>query len=132
MRTRITSGLVVGLLVVFGGAGLAQDGANNPTGTWKWTTERNGQKRDTILKLKADGDKLSGTITAGKDMEAKIEDGTVKDGEVRFSVTREFKDQKVTAKYTAKVTGDVLKGTIESSFGGKENKREFEAKREKN
>ena len=131
MHARIVTGLVVGMLGVFGTAGLAQDGATSPTGTWKWTTERNGQKRETTLKLKADGGKLTGTITGGKDTEVKIEDGTVKDGEVKFTVTREFKDQKITSKYSAKVSGDAMKGTIESSFGGKDNKREFEAKRDK-
>jgi hypothetical protein len=130
MRARIVAvGVVVGLFAV---TGLAQDGANNPTGTWKWTTEgKGGQKRETVLKLKADGGKLTGTITGGKDMDIKIEDGTVKDGEVRFNVTREFKDQKFTAKYAAKVTGDVMKGTVETSFGDKTSKKDFEAKRSK-
>jgi hypothetical protein len=134
MRTRImVVGLAVGLLGVLGGAGVAQDGANSPTGTWKWETERGGQKRETTLKLKADGTKLTGTISGGgKDSkDVAIEDGSFKDGEVRFSVTRTFKDQKNTSKYVAKVTGDVMKGTIEGSFGGKDSKRDFEAKRSK-
>ncbi|HYH64087.1 MAG TPA: hypothetical protein VD866_05270 [Urbifossiella sp.] len=134
MRTRImVVGLAVGLLGVLGGAGVAQDAANSPTGTWKWETERGGQKRETTLKLKADGTKLTGTISGGgKDgKDVAIEDGSFKDGEVRFSVTRMFKDQKNTSKYVAKVTGDVMKGTIEGSFGGKDTKRDFEAKRSK-
>jgi len=134
MRVRImVVGLAVGLLGVLGGAGVAQDGANSPTGTWTWTTERGGQKRETILQLKAEGTKLTGTISGGgKDSkDVAIEDGSYKDGEVRFSVTRMFKDQKNTSKYTAKVTGDVMKGTVEGSFGGKDSKRDFEAKRSK-
>lgn len=134
MRARImVVGLAVGLLGVLGGAGVAQDGANSPTGTWTWETERGGQKRETTLKLKVDGTKLTGTISGGgKDSkDVAIEDGSYKDGEVRFSVTRMFKDQKNTSKYTAKVTGDVMKGTIEGSFGGKDTKRDFEAKRSK-
>lgn len=135
MRARIlVVGAAVGLLGVLGGAGVAQDGANSPTGTWKWTTKsKDGKERETTLKLKADGTKLTGTISGfGKDAkDSEIEDGSFKDGEVRFSVTRTFKDQKNTSKYTAKVTGDVLKGTIEGSFGGKDSKRDFEAKRSK-
>ena len=48
-----------------------------------------------------------------------------------FTVTREFKDQKFTTKYKAKVEGDTLKGTATSERDGKEQKREFEAKRDK-
>jgi hypothetical protein len=131
MRTLIAAGLVFGLV----GLTAAQDKKSDPTGTWKWETERNGQKRETVLKLKLDGDKLSGTITAGrgKDQpaEVKIEDGKFKDGEVTFTVTREFNDQKRVTKYAAKVDGDTMKGTATSERDGKAQKREFEAKREK-
>ena len=132
MRARMTMVLAFGLVGVLGVGAAGSQAGGNPTGTWKWTTEgKDGQKRETVLKLKADGGKLTGTITGRKDMEVKIEDGTVKDGEVRFSVTREGKDQKTTTKYVARVTGDVMKGTVEGTFGGKETKREFEAKRSK-
>jgi len=128
-------GLIVGLVGVLGlgGSGRAQDAANSPAGTWKWTTERGGQKRENTLKLKVDGTKLTGTITGGgkEPTDVAIEDGSFKDGEVKFSVTRMGKDQKTTSKYVAKVTGDVLKGTVEGSFGGKDVNRDFEAKRSK-
>lgn len=131
MRTLVAVALAAGL----GGLGLADDKKADPSGTWTWETERNGQKRETTLKLKVAGEKVTGTITAGggkgKAQEAKIEDGTYKGGEVSFTVTREVKDQKFTSKYKAKVDGDVLKGTVETDFGGKEQKREFEAKRAK-
>ncbi len=131
MRTFITAGLVFGLL----GFAAAQDKKSDPTGTWKWETERNGQKRETVLKLKLDGDKLTGTITAGRGKDqasdVKIEDGKFKDGEVTFTVTREFNDQKRVTKYAARVDGDTLKGTVTSERGGEERKREFEAKRDR-
>jgi hypothetical protein len=131
MRTLIAAGLILGLA----GLTAAQDKKSDPTGTWKWETERNGQKRETVLKLKLEGDKLTGTITAGrgKDQptEVKIEDGKFKDGEVTFTVTREFNDQKRVTKYAAKVDGDNMKGTATSERDGKEQKREFEAKRDR-
>jgi hypothetical protein len=131
MRTLIATALVLGL----GGLSAADDKKSDPTGTWKWETERGGQKRETTLTLKLDGDKLTGTIAAGggkgKATEAKIEDGKFKDGEVTFTVTREVKDQKFTTAYKAKVDGDTMKGTAETKFGEKEFKQEFEAKREK-
>jgi hypothetical protein len=65
------------------------------------------------------------------DSVTKIEDGTFKDGEVTFSVTRERNGTKVVSKYKAKVDGDTMKGTIESERDGQTQKREFEAKRDK-
>jgi hypothetical protein len=131
IRTLIAAGLVLGLT----GPSAAQDKKTNPTGTWKWETERGGQKRETTLKLKLEGDKLTGTITAGRGKgeatEVKIEDGKFKDGQVTFTVTREFNDQKRVTKYSAKVDGDTMKGTATSERDGKEQKQEFEAKREK-
>jgi hypothetical protein len=64
-------------------------------------------------------------------MDVAITDGKFKDGEVTFTVTREFKDQKFVTKYAAKVEGDTIKGTATSDFGGKEFKQEFEGKRVK-
>jgi hypothetical protein len=131
MRTLIATSLVLAM------AGLvaAEDKKSDPTGTWKYETERNGQKRETVLKLKLDGDKVTGTVTGGRGKgeatDVKIEDGKFKDGEVTFTVTREFNDQKFVTKYAAKVDGDTLKGTATSDRGGKEQKREFEAKRVK-
>jgi hypothetical protein len=131
MRTLIAAALVLGL----GGLTAAEDKKADPSGTWKWETERNGQKRETTLKLKLEGDKLTGTITAGRGKgeatEVKIEDAKFKDGQVTFSVTREFNDQKRVTKYAAKVDGDALKGTATSERDGKEQKQEFEAKRQK-
>ena len=127
MRTLIAAALVVAL----GGLAGAQDKKNDPTGTWKWTTEFNDQKRENVLKLKLDGDKLTGALVGRKDTETKIEDAKYKDGEISFTVTREFNNQKFTSKYKAKVDGDVLKGTIESERDGQTQKREFEAKRDK-
>ena len=129
MRTLIAAGLIFGL----SGLAAADDKKADPTGTWKWETERGGQKRETTLKLKLDGDKVTGTITGGrgKAEDAKIEDGKFKDGQVTFSVTRERGDVKIVTKYAAKADGDTLKGTATSERGGKEQKQEFEAKREK-
>lgn len=129
MRTLIAAGLILGL----SGLSAADDKKADPTGTWKWETERGGQKRETTLKLKLDGDKVTGTITGGrgKAEDVKIEDGKFKDGQVTFSVTRERGDVKIVTKYAAKADGDTLKGTATSERGGREQKQEFEAKREK-
>ena len=106
------------------------DDKPNPTGTWKYTVEVNGQSREVTIKLKLDKDKLTGTVSV-RDMETKIEDGKYKDGEVSFTVTREINGNKVTTKYTGKVKGDTFKGKRETERDGQTNTRDFEAKRSK-
>jgi hypothetical protein len=127
MRTLAVAALVVGLSGLAG----AQDKKADPTGTWKWTVERGGQKREQTLKLKLDGDKLTGAMVGRNNMETAIEDGKYKDGEVSFTVTRERQGNKIVSKYKGKVEGDTLKMTSETEVGGETRKQEIEAKREK-
>jgi hypothetical protein len=103
----------------------------DPTGTWKWSVTRNNQTFDQTLKLKLDGDKLSGTMVGQNNQETAIDDATFKDGEVAFSVTRERNNQKRTTKYKGKLDGDTIKGKAESERDGQKNERDWEAKREK-
>ena len=129
MRTMIAVGLVFGLV----GLTVAQDKKEkaDPSGTWKCETDVNGTKRESTLKIKLDGDKLTGTITFSDKMESKIENAKFKDGELTFTAARELMDQKFTVKYTAKVEGDTLKGKAEADIGGETMKFDFEGKREK-
>ncbi len=123
--------LVLGFVII-GLAGLAQAADKpDPTGTWKWTVTRNDQKRDVTLKLKLEGDKLTGVMPGRDNAETKIDDGKFKDGEVSFAVTREFNGQKMTTKYKGKLDGDTIKGTTERERDGKAQTSEWEAKREK-
>jgi hypothetical protein len=104
----------------------------NPTGTWKWTVEINGNKRDATLKLKLEDSKLTGAMVGRNGTDTAIDDGKFKDGEVSFSVTRERNGKKMTSKYSGKVDGDTLKLKIESEDpDGKPQTREVEAKRSK-
>ncbi|MBY0513409.1 MAG: hypothetical protein K2P78_05805 [Gemmataceae bacterium] len=132
MKTLMSVAMALSLAGLAGAAGAADD--KDVTGTWKWTTERQGQKTETTLKLKAEGEKVTGAVSSnfgGKDAETKIENGKYKEGELSFTVTREFKDQKFTTKYSGKVTGDTINGTAVSERDGKENKRDWEAKKAK-
>ena len=107
----------------------------DPTGTWTWTQpgRNGGPDRKSTLKLKADGDKLTGTMVAGRQgaADTEISDGKVKGDEVSFSVTREFNGNKVTAKYSGKVSGDSIKGKIETERNGNARSVDWDAKREK-
>ena len=113
-------------------AGMARaEDKPNPTGTWKYTVDVDGQSLDVTIKLKLDGDKLTGAVSIA-DTETKIEDAKYKDGEVTFKIQRERNGQKITQHYSAKVSGDTLKGKTEFDRGeGEKVTRDFEAKREK-
>lgn len=127
-RELLALGLAVLGLVSIGYAADKQD----PTGTWKWTVSIGGQDRETTLKLKLEGDKLSGTITGRDNTELKIEEATFKDDEVAFQVTREFNGNKFVLKYKGKVNGDNIKGTTEfPNRDGGTTTREWEPKRQK-
>jgi hypothetical protein len=112
-------------------AGLAcADDKPNPTGTWKYTADAGGQSIDVTIKLKLDGDKLTGTVSAG-DNESKIEDAKYKDGEASFKVVFDFNGTKVSIKYKGTVKGDTFKGKRDIERDGETMTREFEAKRSK-
>ena len=87
-----------------------------PTGTWTWKTKfgKDGKEAEQTLKLKLEGDKVTGTLSGGRGGkgDTKIEDGKFKNDEVSFTVTREFKDMKFVTKYAGKVTDDAITGTI--------------------
>jgi len=105
--------------------------AVNPTGTWRWTIEtQNGQTIESSLMLKLEGDKLTGTLTGRGGNELAIQDGKFKEGEIAFAVVRERNGQKMTSKYSGKLTGDTIKGKIETERDGQTRTRDWEAKRE--
>lgn len=103
----------------------------DPTGTWKWSVTFNNQTRESTLKLKLEGDKLTGTMLGRDNQEIAIEDAQYKDGEVSFKVTRERDGQKFIRKYKGKVSEDTIKGKMEFERNGQKNERDWEAKREK-
>lgn len=61
------------LLLFLAFQAVAADAKLDPTGTWTWSfTGQNGQTRDSSLKLKMDGETLTGTIT-GRNNDTPIE-----------------------------------------------------------
>jgi hypothetical protein len=106
-------------------------GAEDPSGTWKWTVTFNNNTREQTLKLKADGDKLSGAMLGRDNQEIAIDNGTFKDDKVSFSITREFNGNKFTQKYSGAVKGDTITGKVEFERDGQTQSRDWEAKRQK-
>ena len=128
MMKALTKFAGVCLVLVF--AAVAQ-AADDSTGTWTWKMERNGQSREVTLKLKLEDGKLTGSMPGRNNMETQISDGAFKDGELSFSITREFNNNKFTTKYTGKLSGDTIKGKTETERNGEKQSRDWEAKRSK-
>lgn len=132
----LTCLIKLGLCAFFAIGILAQIQAQDKKadGTWTWTMagRNGGPDRKMSLKLKTEGDKVTGTLTApGRDgavNETKIEDGKLKGDELSFTVTREFNGNKFVSKYSGKV-GETIKGKIETERNGETQSRDWEAKR---
>lgn len=130
MKRALNVALVLALCQ-FAGIVHAADKAD-PTGTWKWTVTRGDNKMDVTLKLKLEGDKLTGAMVGRDNKETAIDDAKFKDGEVTFAVTRTRQDgTKNTTKYSGKVDGDTIKGKSERERDGKTMSSDWEAKRDK-
>ena len=76
-----------------------------------------GNRIEGTLKLKQDGNKLTGA-TVRNENETQIQDGKIAGDEITFTVIRERDGRKVTAKYKGKITGDTVKGKVESDWSG--------------
>lgn len=108
----------------------AQDKKIDLTGTWKSSfTNQNGEVRETVIKLKQEGEKVTGTVS-GRNADTAIEEGTIKGEEVSFKVTREFQGNKVVTKYSGKISGDTITGKSESDRDGQARTRDWVAKKD--
>jgi hypothetical protein len=95
--------LVLGAIALVQAAGI--DG--------KWVAQvpgQGGQTRETTFTFKADGGKLTGTVS-GMQGEVAIEDGTIKGDDISFTQTFERQGNKIKLVYTGKVSGDEIKLT---------------------
>ncbi len=96
----------------------------------KWAADmpgRGGNTQKVTIDLKADGDKLSGSISNPRG-ETAITDGKVSGDTVTFTITREMQGNTVKMNYTGKLAGDEMKFTVVRE-GGQGQPREFTAKR---
>ena len=100
--------------------------------TGKWVAQvpgRDGQTRETVFNLKAEGDKLTGTMS-GRQGDNPISDGKITGDEVSFVVKLSFNGNDVKLLYKGKVAGDEIKFT-RTREGGDQPPQEFTAKRAK-
>jgi hypothetical protein len=131
--------VAVCLTFMLGVMATAQDKKADAAGVWKWEQpgRDGGEPRKFSLKIKVEGEKVTGTLTApgrqGATTDVEIKEAKVKGDELSFQTTQERGGNSFTSKYVGKITGDTLKGTIErpGRDGGEARKTPWEAKREK-
>jgi uncharacterized protein (DUF2147 family) len=93
----------------------------------KWTAQV-GQSTLT-LEVKADGEKLTGTLTNSQAGPAPIEEGKIKGDEISFHVMRSINNANTKVAWTGKLAGDELK--VKRNSGGAAQPDEFVLKRSK-
>jgi opacity protein-like surface antigen len=99
--------------------------------TGKWTAQvpgRGGQTRETTFNFKAEGEKLTGTMS-GRQGDVNISDGKIKGDELSFNVALSFQGNDVKFLYKGKLADDEIKFTRQSE--GSDQTAEFTAKRAK-
>ena len=87
------------------------------TGKWSGQVPSRGEAAAATFTFKIDGDKLTGA-TVRNENETQIQDGKIAGDEITFKVIRERDGRKVTAKYKGKISGDTVKGKVESDWSG--------------
>jgi hypothetical protein len=110
----------------------AADKKADPTGTWSWIGPV-GPRKNTA-KLQLEGEKVSGTISfpvrGGQTTDSTIEDGKLTRNEISFKATREMNGNKLTIKYSGKVSAETIEGKMEYEMGGQPQSRKWDANRQ--
>src|SRR5687767_9227897 len=101
----------------------------NVDGKWTYEMEgRDGTKRTQTLTLKAEGDKLTGSMTGRQGAETPIENGKISGDTISFTRTMNMGGESRKINYTGTLTGDELKLNMKAD-GGEMPARDFVAKR---
>lgn len=106
------------------------EGKADATGTWTWVAVGTSSNQEIAVKLKREGDKLTGVYSrSGKDTQ--IEDGKISGDEVSFTVTPARNGKKYPMKYSGKIIGDTITGTMEIELDGAARTTPWKATRSK-
>jgi len=102
----------------------------------KWTFKQRGRQQGAevtmTLELKADGEKLTGTLMReGSDMKTEIKEGKITGQDISFVVVREFNGMERKTVYKGKIDGDAIKGNVINNRQGQEQSAEWVANRAK-
>jgi hypothetical protein len=119
-------------LILLGVAAVGCLLAADPSGKWTYDMQgRNGNTMTVNMELKADGEKLTGTVS-GRSGDTQISDGKVDGDTVSFVVVREFNGNQIKQNYKGKLDGDAIHFAMTMEGGmGSGKPREFDAHRAK-
>ena len=128
MKTFLQTGavLVVAALSIF---------AADPSGKWSASVPgRDGNTMTINFDLKADGDKLTGSVSGFRG-DTPISDGKVDGDKISFSVVREFNGNQMKQYYTGTIEGDTIHFSVVREGGreggnGRGGDRKFDAKKQ--
>ena len=101
-------------IAVIGAALTAVSLAADVTGKWvAQVPGRDGQPREQTITLKAEGEKLTGTVS-GRQSDTPIQDGKISGDDISFVVVRNFGGNEIRQTYKGKVVGSEIKFTIQT------------------
>jgi len=89
----------------------------------KWVADlpgRDGQTRQQTFNFKAEGNKLTGTVSGRQGAETPISDGEINGDDISFSVTQNFRGNDVKVLYKGKLAGKEIKFTRSREGGNAE------------
>jgi len=97
----------------------------------KWTAEITTQRgtQNMTITLKAEGNKLTGTVLGGRGGEIPIEEGTIQGSTLKFKQKAQGRGGEQILSYTGTLKGDEI--TFSRQVEGQGNPVEFTAKRQK-
>ena len=122
--------LSVLLITAVASLGFAQDKkvAVDPSGTWRWDFDSNGETIKNVLKLESSQDgKVTGTLAA-RDMKMEVIDGKIKDGKLSFQIKMET-PRSFKVVFEGKVDSDKVEGKADASSDQGEMELPWTAKR---
>jgi hypothetical protein len=129
-RRAVIRHIITGMLrhiLVWAVAGAALLLAADPTGTWSGDQPGPGGNTYPItFKLKADGDKLTGTM-GGDQFEQPIQNGAIHGDDIAFTVHLDFGDG-IDLSYTGKVAADKIEFKVQRT--GADQAESFVAKKQ--
>ena len=106
-------------------------------GVWRWTNSffsfgnRGGRGRgfESRVELEQEGERITGKTLSSRVPSVTITNGVFTNDVIYFEIERFFFETRNLTKYTGKVTGDLIKGSMESEINGEDREIDWEATR---
>ena len=99
-------------------------------GTWTGEVQGGRGPQQVTLSLKADGNKLSGSLTGGRGGDVAIEEGTISSNTLKFKTKQQGRGGQVTLNWTGTLKGDEI-AFSRMAEGGQGQAQDFVLKRQK-